>query len=375
MMYALEPSDYDEARSLFQPMHHHLAVTAIVEGSVPTQIYVDHPTHPRAALTWNHCRFYLVGEPNNEQFNQAIRQLFTETIYPQALQAGEDLFVLYYEPGGWEPKIDVILKDKFPIRVERQFYTREALKNDWRARLPKGFSLKLVDRALLDDGRLKNLAYLTAEMCSERQSAEDFLEKSFGVCLVRDDEIVGWCLSEYNSADRCEVGIETRADYRRRGLATVMASTLVEQALSRGISQIGWHCYASNTASVATALKVGFEKQRDYPVYLAYLDEVENLAVNGDVCFRKKEYEQALAWYQRAFARGADQDWICWGAACAAALLGKPDAALGYLAQAIDAGFADLEYMQNSAHLKSLHATQAWSKLIARLEKKSAANS
>jgi RimJ/RimL family protein N-acetyltransferase len=111
------------------------------------------------------------------------------------------------------------------------------------------------------------------EMSSERQSTEDFIGKSFGVCVLQGDEIVGWCLSEYNSADRCEVGIEVLQPYRRRGLATAMTCALIEHALSEGVSRIGWHCYASNAASRATARRAGFEKVQDYRVYLVRLKE------------------------------------------------------------------------------------------------------
>jgi RimJ/RimL family protein N-acetyltransferase len=47
-----------------------------------------------------------------------------------------------------------------------------------------------------------------------------------------------------------------------------MASALIEHALSQGVFKIGWHCYAHNEASVATARKVGFEKVQDYVVFL-----------------------------------------------------------------------------------------------------------
>jgi tetratricopeptide (TPR) repeat protein len=143
-----------------------------------------------------------------------------------------------------------------------------------------------------------------------------------------------------------------------------MASALVEQAVSRGISQIGWHCYARNSPSVATARKVGFEKAQDYAVYLFYLDPVTHLAVHGYDCLENQQYAQALDWYQRAFDQGQAPDWAYWEAACAAARLGQNDAALAYLSQAIDAGFTQLEHIKNSPHLKSLHPTQAWQVLI-----------
>ncbi len=33
-----------------------------------------------------------------------------------------------------------------------------------------------------------------------------------------------------------------------------------------GATEIGWHCWASNISSIATALKLGFQKELDYPV-------------------------------------------------------------------------------------------------------------
>jgi RimJ/RimL family protein N-acetyltransferase len=130
-------------------------------------------------------------------------------------------------------------------------------------------------RVLVDDPARPAVAlawskdHLRSEMCSERASVEDFVAKNFGICLVYADEIVSWCLSEYNLGPRCEVGIETVAAYRRRGLGTLVARALVEHALAHGYSQIGWDCWADNRPSAATAQKAGFRKVSDYPVYFA----------------------------------------------------------------------------------------------------------
>jgi RimJ/RimL family protein N-acetyltransferase len=362
-MYELKPDEYDLARPLFDLLDHHLAVQAILAGSVRARVYVDHPAHPQAALTWTRHRFYLAGSVRKRS-----DQRFVETVCAEALQAGSDMFVLYYAPDGWGDTIDRVLGTKFPIKAQRQFFVFREFRSDWRAMLPAGFALEFVDRALLEKTHLKNREDLAEEMCSERESVADFLDRSFGVCLIQGDEIAGWCLSEYNSADRCEVGIATFEPYRRRGFATVMASALVEHALSQGVSQVGWHCYAHNLASAATALKAGFQKVKDYPVYLAFFDEVTGLAVNGDACFREQRYEEALGWYEKAFERGAAREWAYWGAARASALLGRRDAALRYLAQAIDRGFTNRDQIRNSEHLRNLHGTQEWKALMGRLE-------
>lgn len=75
-------------------------------------------------------------------------------------------------------------------------------------------------------------------MWSERESAADFVTRSFGLAL-HHDAVVGWCLSEYNLGHRCEVGIAVDEPFRRRGLATLMGGAFARQALAAGVSEIG----------------------------------------------------------------------------------------------------------------------------------------
>lgn len=362
-MYELEPTEYDKVKPVFQTMKHHLAVNAIIEGVIPATVYVDKTDHPRSACTWVKHRFYVAGSEKNDIFTEGIKKLFTDTLYPQIEDGG--VLVLYYT-GNWEDKIGRILKDKHPIKAQRHFYTFKKSKNDWRAVLPEGVTIQFVDKALLKRN-LKNIDTLTEEMCSERQSVKDFLDKSFGICLIHNDEIVGWCLSEYNSTNCCEIGIETVKPHRKRGFATITASALIEHALSTGVSHIGWHCYADNEPSVATARKVGFQKVMHYPVYLVWGSEVESLAQNGYFCFKRQQYEKALLWYEKAITRGADKAWVFWDAARAAAVQGYYDAAISYLNQAVNKGFTT-EHIKNSEHLKGLHGTKEWKALIERLD-------
>lgn len=279
----LSPAEFSRAESVLQTLRHHLAVTGILAGTVPARLIVDHPTHPRTVLAWTQHRFYLTGSPENHAFNQALGRLFSDTIYPQALAAGDAMFMLYYAPDTWRnPVEDTILRDKLPTELWRQYYRLKEKRVDWRAMLPEGFELRPVDPALLENTQLRHLDALREETCSERPSVQDFLEKSFGVCIVHGDELAGWCLSEYNTPDSCEIGIETREPYRRRGFATLMTTALVEEAQARGIAHVGWHCWASNKPSAKTALKAGFELVADYPVYMAWFDEVVNLAAHGN---------------------------------------------------------------------------------------------
>ncbi len=264
--------------------------------------------------------------------------------------------------------MEAMLGDLHPIRQERQYYALKEIRHDWQAMLPEGFDLRQVDVGLLAEGRFKNPEYLTEEMLSERPSVEEFCQKSFGVCLSHEDEIVGWCLSEYNTGDRCEVGIATREDYRHRGIATLMTTAFTELAFSRGVRRVGWHCYAFNTASRATALKAGFEKIADYPSYFGWFDQALHLAQNGYLAFQREQVIEALAFYEKGMTLGELPDWAYWGAACAAARLDQPEASFRYLNLAVERGFRDLERLQGSPHLAGLHDRADWQALLARLE-------
>jgi tetratricopeptide (TPR) repeat protein len=378
MLHELTYNNYDRVRPLFQALDDHLAVIALLDGATPGHVYVDDPKHPRAALAQVKYRFHLAGSPATEAFNAALGSLFADTIYPQALAAGAAMFTLAYMPASWEAVIEAALREKHPIKAQRQYYEWRQPQDkvrapDTRRMLPEGFSLHAVDAALLARTQLRNLVALKEEMCSERPTVQDFLEGSFGVCLVHgndlpDAEIAGWCLSEYNTGQRCEVGIETVGPYRRRGLATLMTHALIDLALTGGLTRIGWHCWASNTPSAATALKAGLVKVSDYPVYFAWFDEASNLAVHGNISFDRQQYAEALRWYEQAFAHGNTWAWAYWNAAQAAAAQGQNDVALRYLAQAIDRGFDNVRLMQQSVHLYNLHDTVEWRALLAHLE-------
>ncbi len=363
----LEPTDYKKARPFLPALDEHLAARAIIEGLTPGQVYVDDPAAPRSALIRRGRRFHLAGSAQNAAFNRALQELFDTEIYPQALAQGERVLVLYYASPDWESALDVILTGKNPMRDMRHLYRLQAPTQDWRAALPSGFTMRAVDRALLDETGLKYHDELIQEVQSEAPSVDYFLRHHFGRCLAGEGAVVSWCLSEYNCDQRCEVGIETVEPYQRRGLATLTASAFVEHALAQGITEIGWHCWASNAASIATALKVGFERAKAYPVYFAWFDPLLNLAINGNMRFQAGEYRAALEWYARALAQGDLPSWVYWNAACACARVGQADAALDYLNRAIDHGFDDLDYLQRSEHMIPLHGAPGWESLLQRL--------
>jgi RimJ/RimL family protein N-acetyltransferase len=368
-MDKLQADEYFSARSVLRPLDIHLAVTALLEGSSPGEIYVDDRKEPRSAFLGTMGRYFLSGASNNAEFNLAVKSRFDEQIFPEAQDGKKDSFTLYFAPDGWGKVIkDVILKGKHPVEHRRHYYRFIKFMHDWREVLPEGFSVLAVDSSLLEGHTLENLNDLKEEMQSERPSVEAFLEKSFGYCVRHEDQLVAWCLSEYNCGVCCEVGIETQEDYRQQGFGIITTSALVERALIEGISKIGWHCYAGNEASIATALTVGFKKVCEYPTYWVMFKEAISLAVNGNVCFEHQDYREAVDWYEKAIEAGEVPVWVTWNTACAYAHLDQKEKTFNYLNLAVEQGFRDLEFIKTSPHFKKWHASEDWSSLLSRLE-------
>ncbi len=359
----IDPVDYPKVRGLFDDWQYHLAALAVLSCSAEGQVYVDDPASPSTALVRAGHRFHLVGNANVEAFNRGFRELLVEEL-PAKMTGVEDMFQIYYAHSGWEAVVDWALKDRYPLKDQRNVYTFRAFKRGWRQGLPPEYEVHLIKPEMLENKDLKNVDELKEEMLSEVSSLEEFFAYHFGVCIIYKDEVVSWCLSEYNCIEGCEVGIATMPEYRKKGLATAAAGALVEQAHTRGINWIGWHCWADNKPSVATALAAGFELAHEYQTYYGWFNQATNLAANGNARFWNGKYKEADVWYERAFAAGDPPGWAYWNAACAAARTGKNNLAIQYLHKALEKGYGSLDDLHSSEHLKSLRKTSAWQDIV-----------
>lgn len=198
-MTALPPNAYELIRPLLLNMDIHLIGRSILAKQTPTQIFVDNNENPKALFAQAGHRYILAGDSEIDSFNLGIQKLFTNVIYPRELAAGHEGFALYYDSPAWERRMDALLAGKNTIHADREYYACKKLKQKWQDFLPEGFQLKMVDADLLSTPNLKHLETLKEEMTSERPTVKDFLAKSFGICAIHNNELAGWCLSEYNA--------------------------------------------------------------------------------------------------------------------------------------------------------------------------------
>lgn len=250
---------------LFFGLEEHLAVQAVLRGAAAGTVWVDEPSAPRSAVIWVQHRVFVVSEDTASAGAAGLNAVVQE-VAATAQARGDWGVGVYGAPAvQWEPVLDGLAWRS----IEREYWetTLEEWKQRGAAEQVDGLALHAVDRALVEQAQLGRMEQLREEMCSERPSVEDFLARSFGVCLVdeKQDTLAGWCLSEYNCDDRCEVGIEVVEEYQRRGLGTLLAQALCQEAFAqRGIRRVGWHCLAANVASGATAQRAGLRLAKRY---------------------------------------------------------------------------------------------------------------
>lgn len=272
-MTALHSNSYELIRPLLSGMDIHLVGRSILAKKTPAHIFVDNNEHPQALFAQAGHRFILAGNAGIDSFNRGVQKQFNEVILPQAQAEGLDGFMVYYDTPSWAKKMKALIQGKQIVHADREYYACKTSKHKWQDLLPEGFQLKMVDADLLTTSGLKHLDTLKEEMTSERPSVDDFLAKSFGVCAIHNDELAGWCLSEYNADGRCEIGIETTSAYRQRGIAAALTLAFLEYSFSHDITEVGWHCFKRNEASAKTALKAGFDKVCDYKSFIVLLKQ------------------------------------------------------------------------------------------------------
>jgi len=364
-MQSLSSDHYHKAAPLLQAISHHTVIRTILAGTTPGQVYVNDPARPTIAFTQFKHRAFIAGNPS-DLVKEGMRNFFIHEVIANCRQSDVPLFRLTADDPSWMKILSEVLISEKPIFAGYQCFEINLTADLQEVIIPTGFSIQQVTKELINDD-FQGRDELLEEMCSERESVDAFLDQSFGIVAFNDGVLAGWCLSEYNHEDRCEVGIATMPHFQHQGLAKAMTHAFLNLAKEEEVSTVLWHCFKSNEASRRTALSAGFHLVEDQQVMMIYLEPAIHLAVHGNLKFEDKQYRQALTWYQQALQEDRPQAWMAWNAACSAAHLGQIELAFNYLNQAVDLGFSNLDHLVQSEHLNALKSDERWGKLITRL--------
>jgi RimJ/RimL family protein N-acetyltransferase len=96
--------------------------------------------------------------------------------------------------------------------------------------------------------------------------ADQFLAQGAGFAAIVDGEPGALAFSAFVTDTQLEIGIETAARHRGRGLAWIACAALIDHCLARHLEPV-WACRLENTASHRLAEALGFEPARHLPYF------------------------------------------------------------------------------------------------------------
>jgi GNAT superfamily N-acetyltransferase len=247
--------------SAFPGPHLRLVLASILAGNTAGQLWqaTQAPEAP-ALLLWDQGNnvFYFAGDAS-----AAAQQELAQLIASQLGLRARAERSLYFKARALTPGFEACLGALFGAVALREMpglFYGVATPQPPAAATPAipGIEFAPIDQALLADARRDPAARVRAEIRAMWGAEARFFERGFGYAALAGGEIICWCTAEYVSADRCGIGIETVAEYQRRGVATATAARFLRMALERGIQPF-WECRADNRGSQRVAEKLGLE--------------------------------------------------------------------------------------------------------------------
>ncbi len=288
-------TDFHKVLPLFQDLSkYNYIIYSILDRTLESRVFMDQLPNPTVVMAWDHTDdsgLYLEGKYTPE-IAQKINVVLTKDIFPAANRMGgaKDITCCFAPYDEWNDHMESeIFKNIYVRRDTRKFFTYFHSKNilyDWRTDFPAKFSLVHYDGKTKEGQTIEgNPVDLTKfENFEDLAEVLVFAQDPFACCIVNLDEkkIITRVFTDWTSTHFLEMGINTDENFRKLGLGARCAAAMVEFAIQRGYTQMGWHCWAENIGSEKTALRAGFITERTHPVFHAWYNRFDNLLLHLD---------------------------------------------------------------------------------------------
>ncbi len=149
---------------------------------------------------------------------------------------------------------------RYAIKKEYDIFDKEKLLKIVN-NIGENVKLKLIDKDIYDEVRRNKWS---KDLCSQFNEYEDYKKRGIGVAAIIDGQVVSGASSYTVYKKGIEIEIDTREDYRRRGLALACGAKLILECLKKGLYP-SWD--AQNKGSVALSEKLGYHFHKEYTAY------------------------------------------------------------------------------------------------------------
>lgn len=216
--------------------------------------WADEALQPNAAqiITGDLC--FFAGEPNSELVKNIPSDFSSKLLF--MIPENEDWAALIEQE--YSNRYHKFMR--YAIKKEKDVFNRDKL-DAYIQKLSGEFTLRKIDEALYNSIKKEDWS---KDLCSQFPQYQDYERMGLGYVVLSGDSIVSGASSYTVYDGGIEIEIDTREDFRRRGLALVCAAKLILECLDRGLYP-SWD--AANKQSVALAEKLGYNFDHEYVTY------------------------------------------------------------------------------------------------------------
>lgn len=217
-------------------------------------IYANDMENPTSAMAILGDFCFFAGIPNKELITykpEWCKQNFIIAV-PQNDQWAE-LLEEYYGDNARQ----VV---RYAIKKEPDIFDKNMLNNIVEL-LPNEYTIKMMDEESFNYCRKEDWC---RDFVSQFSDYQIYKKIGLGVVILKDGVPVSGASSYAAYLDGIEIEIDTKKEYRRKGLALVCGARLILECLDRGLYP-SWD--AQNLWSVALAEKLGYHFDHEYKAY------------------------------------------------------------------------------------------------------------
>lgn len=244
-----EITDTSHVLSLFGDWEETL-IWSCLQG-VMGKVYADDLKNPTVAAAVIGDFAFFAGNPN------------LELISRKPGWSAQKFMILVPQNDLWKYAIIHFYKDKakiisrYAIKKEPHIFDRKKLEQAVSS-LPKQYQLSMIDKSLYHMCKEESWS---ADLVSQFPDYASYRKLGIGAVICKDHRIVSGASSYSRYKDGIEIEIDTKEEYRRKGLAYICGAKLILECLKRNLYP-SWDAHTK--ASVALAEKLGYHYSHTY---------------------------------------------------------------------------------------------------------------
>ena len=225
------------------------------------EIYVTEekikPEEPKSAVAVLGAFAFFAGEPDKEL-----------VLYKPDSYQGNFVIMVPQNPE-WEVLIEECYPEcckkmeRYALKKEPDTFEKEKLQKMIDG-LPEDYELKVLDEAVFKETKKTEWC---CDWTAQYPDWEMYRRMGLGAVILRNGELVSGASSYTTYKGGIEIQVDTKEEYRRKGLAEICSAKLILDCLERGLYP-SWD--AQNKGSLALAEKLGYHYSHTYTAYEVY---------------------------------------------------------------------------------------------------------